>query len=188
MLAESDYTILAWRQKSREDATESQTPTELPAILHLHNPAAPLPQPPAYCNPSFYAFKKPKALSPSRAGSIRGAQSLKSNKSKRSVKSGLEDDGIPKFKKDFYNFHNENGVRTVIGSVGPIRNGELWELLALRMARLTVSSSNVTEKRLPTCIHLTGFRSEARVYTQKRAARNVWLWWSCEVRHTYFWA
>ena len=35
-----------------------------------------------------------------------------------------EDDGVPKFKKDFYNFHNENGVRTVIGSVGPIRDGE----------------------------------------------------------------
>ena len=31
-----------------------------------------------------------------------------------------EDDGVPKFKKEFDRFHNENGVRTVMGSVGPV--------------------------------------------------------------------
>jgi hypothetical protein len=34
-----------------------------------------------------------------------------------------EDDGVPKFKKQFNRFHEENGVRTVIGSIGSVHNG-----------------------------------------------------------------
>lgn len=35
-----------------------------------------------------------------------------------------EDDGVPKFKKEFLKFHNENGVKTIIGSIGPVKDGE----------------------------------------------------------------
>ncbi|KAL5490272.1 hypothetical protein ACEPAI_5105 [Sanghuangporus weigelae] len=116
---DSDYTILAWRQKS-------MPPGSAPiATLYLHKPSSPLPSPPAYCNPSFYVFKRQATLSPpkksaSRPGSIRSGRS---RKSMRSSHSGLEeDDGLPKHKKDFIRFHNENGVRTIVGSIGPISN------------------------------------------------------------------
>ncbi|KAG6839214.1 hypothetical protein C0991_004838 [Blastosporella zonata] len=33
-----------------------------------------------------------------------------------------EDEGIPKHKKEFEKFHGENGVRTVMGSIGPVQN------------------------------------------------------------------
>lgn len=36
------------------------------------------------------------------------------------------DDGIPNFKKQFESFHSANGVRTVMGSIGPVQNG--WSL------------------------------------------------------------
>ena len=49
---------------------------------------------------------------------------MKSNKSKRSHGSMSEHDGVPQFKKDFISFHNENGVRTVIGKIGPVKNGD----------------------------------------------------------------
>ena len=122
---ESDYTILAWRQKSPDEHSTSSR--ELPAVLHLHNPAMPLPSPPSYRNPSFYTFKRAMLLPPSRSGSIRDTRSVKSGKSKKSAMSGKSavngDNGLPKFKKDFMKFHNENGVRTISGSIGPIRDG-----------------------------------------------------------------
>jgi len=34
-----------------------------------------------------------------------------------------ENDSIPKHKKEFDKFHSENGVRTVMGSIGPVQNG-----------------------------------------------------------------
>jgi hypothetical protein len=53
-----------------------------------------------------------------------------SSKSKKGKVVGLEDDsseddGVPKFKKQFNRFHEENGVRTVIGSIGSAQNGRL---------------------------------------------------------------
>ena len=118
---ESDYTILAWRQKS--------LPAGSPPIatLYLHNPAGPLPSPPAYCNPSYYAFKRQATLSPPRRSSrSRSIRSGRSRKSIRSSQSELEEEGgLPKYKKDFIQFHGENGVRTVIGSIGPVSGGKL---------------------------------------------------------------
>jgi len=32
-------------------------------------------------------------------------------------------DGIPKLVKQFEKFHSQNGVRTVMGSIGPVENG-----------------------------------------------------------------
>ena len=125
--SESDYTILSWRQKSPDEA-QTSTARELPAVLHLHNPAAALPSPPSYCNPAYYTFKRAMLLPASRSGSVRGSRSIKSSKSRKSGKSRKDDseeeDGVPKFKKEFFQFHNENGVRTVIGSIGPVNNGE----------------------------------------------------------------
>ena len=66
----------------------------------------------------------PKARSVSPNGA-RSTHSRKSRKSVHSVGSGmLENDGVPKFKKDFFKFHNQNGVRTVIGTIGPVKGGK----------------------------------------------------------------
>ncbi|EJD05804.1 uncharacterized protein FOMMEDRAFT_166136 [Fomitiporia mediterranea MF3/22] len=119
---ESDYTILAWRQKSL--SPESSTPASTTPTLYLHNPSNPLPTPPAYCNPSFYAFKPQPSLSPPRASNSR-TRSVRSGKSGKSIGSHsvmTEHDGVPQHKKDFLKFHNENGVRTVMGCVGPVKN------------------------------------------------------------------
>ncbi len=36
----------------------------------------------------------------------------------------VDTNGMPKHKKDFIDFHNANGVRTVMGSIGPVKDGE----------------------------------------------------------------
>lgn len=132
---ESDYAIFVWRQKSLESQANP--------ILYLHDPNVPLPSPPQYVNPSYYAFKPP-ALSPNKhpRANSRG-RSVKSAKTHRASGSPAGD-GIPQFKKDFMKFHNENGVRTVIGSIGPVENGSLYNISAfmLRFAYLTPCSSH----------------------------------------------
>ncbi|KAG5721019.1 hypothetical protein E4T56_gene4835, partial [Termitomyces sp. T112] len=67
---DSDYTIFAWRQHlPAAAATPTPTPSAttdsnkshpLPVhtpTLHLHNPAAPLPGPDDYHNPSYYLYR-----------------------------------------------------------------------------------------------------------------------------------
>lgn len=149
---DADYTIFTWRlQQSPEQADASSSsvlsasasgaPSAAKPTLYLRNPSQPLP-PAANLNPSFHLFKPSKAhlavpasvRSASRSPSPR---SIVSRRSRRSVASlgtmntgDDEDDGVPKFKKEFDRFHNENGVRTVMGSVGPVRNGALLCLLS----------------------------------------------------------
>lgn len=117
---DSDYTIFKWRQKSASESSPGHTPT-----LHLHNPKQPLPVPSSYRNPSFYLFRENGPTASSiRSPSRLGARSVKSGKSSRR-KSQLQeddDDGIPKFKKEFEKFHSENGVRTILGSIGPVKD------------------------------------------------------------------
>lgn len=117
-------------------------PKHSPA-LHLHNPKKALPKPPEYCNPTYYVFNartKVHMRSNSRAGSntTKGrhspaGSSQASTTGKRSKKGGvvvgLEDDSegdntVPRFQKQFNRFHAENGVRTVMGSIGPVQNGK----------------------------------------------------------------
>lgn len=149
-LTDSDYTIFAWRQQEAnalhqeavstgiamtpvdyaQSAAASSSRVTLPEsrsallsgttvhstispTLHLHNPAEHLPEPPAYQNPSFYLFQahsEPVGRSPSRG-------------SKKKAAKGVDKPFVPKLKKDFEKFHSENGVRTVMGSIGPVENG-----------------------------------------------------------------
>lgn len=114
---ESDYTIFVWRQKSVVPGRDSMP------VLHVRNPEEPLPSPPAYQNMSFYMFKpKPAPPSPPRSGSSGDRRSTKSGRSKKTAKTEPEDN-IPKHKKEFEKFHNENGVRTIMGDIGPVQNG-----------------------------------------------------------------
>ncbi|KAJ3573784.1 hypothetical protein NP233_g2206 [Leucocoprinus birnbaumii] len=142
---DSDYTIFTWRQQQYQfDAPTSNTngidhvptlaigepgPSKSPAsssapvgptpTLYLHNPTQPLPTPPSYRNPSYYAFHPAPVSKGSPAPSTTGKSSRKSTRKKR------EDDGkdgVPKLMKQFEKFHNENGVRTVMGSIGPVNN------------------------------------------------------------------
>jgi len=112
---DSDYTIFIWRQKSA-------TP-EIPD-LHVRNPEDNLPVPPEYRNTSYYLFKpaKPKSAATARPRSQVDGVSVKSGKSKRTTKTTKSKDEVPKFKHDFEKFHSENGVRTVMGSIGPVNN------------------------------------------------------------------
>jgi hypothetical protein len=84
--------------------------------LYFQNPETPLPEPPAYRNPAFYLFH-PNNVSPS-AVSIHSRK--KAVKSRNSPKNPDAVDGLPKHKKDFMKFHSENGVRTVMGKIGPV--------------------------------------------------------------------
>jgi hypothetical protein len=150
---DSDYAIFAWRQQESAQAlygppmeldvepiassskaieTRSCHSTQPPQFktptLHLHNPKSPLPAPPEYCNPSYYIFRSHAQYADvqSRRGSVRSP--VPSSKSKKGKVVGLEDDsseddGVPRFKKQFNRFHEENGVRTVIGSIGSAQNG-----------------------------------------------------------------
>lgn len=129
---EADYSIFAWR--NAPSAPDSPSP-----IIFLRNPVKPLPLPPAYQNTSYYAFR-PKPVSPQpsepqpsevavsvrRRKSQGSMRSFKSGRSRRSLWSEPpEADGIPQHKRDFINFHSENGNRVVVGTFGPVTRGEL---------------------------------------------------------------
>ncbi|KAJ7905751.1 hypothetical protein B0H14DRAFT_3079102 [Mycena olivaceomarginata] len=134
---DADYTIFVWRQQQQQppapadaastsaSAAGPETPT-----LHLHDPSAPLPAPPAYMNAAYYLFQPARAQHPDaqRAGgaSPRPRSTAKSRKTKGSRRSAApedaDDDGVPAFRREFEKFHGENGVRTVLGSIGPVAN------------------------------------------------------------------
>ncbi|KAI0032277.1 hypothetical protein K488DRAFT_50214 [Vararia minispora EC-137] len=110
---DSDYTIFTWRHTGSPDQTPSYT-------FHLRDPSQPLPLESSYRNPSFYLHRPQPSLGSVRSSSRPG--SIRSKKSSRSRAVGAEDDGVPKHKKDFEGFHSANGVRTVMGSIGPVQN------------------------------------------------------------------
>jgi len=111
---DSDYAIFVWRQQSQSLSTSSAVPP--PPTLYFQNTEIPLPEPPAYFNPSFYLFRPVNASS--SAVSVRtGRKSIKTrHPSKQADPMGF----VPQHKKDFIKFHSENGVRTVMGKVGPV--------------------------------------------------------------------
>ncbi|KIJ67705.1 hypothetical protein HYDPIDRAFT_173506 [Hydnomerulius pinastri MD-312] len=116
---DSDYTIFVWRQKSPSSSDQSNAATM--TTLHLHDPAGQLPEPPAYQNPSFYLFQASRGVSPLP----RSERSAKSRKGKSSKHNAVDMDGevgVAKHRREFERFHSENGVRTVMGSIGPVEN------------------------------------------------------------------
>lgn len=107
--------IFVWRQKSSSPDSDSSP------VLHVRNPDEPLPVPPEYQNMSFYMFQsKGDPSSPRRTSDRASAKNGTSKKNKKSVD---PHDGMPQFKKDFERFHNENGVRTIKGTIGPVKDG-----------------------------------------------------------------
>ena len=141
---DSDYTIFVWRQQQQhqEDhslhaeleyapmASTSQTvhlPTMAPTpTLHLHNPRKPLPIPPAYLNPSYFTFQPSRAQpSPTRRSPAPSHASVgkRSKKGRNTFDQEDANDAIPELKRQFDSFHSANGVRTVMGTIGPVQNG-----------------------------------------------------------------
>ena len=116
---ESDYRIFVWRQKSSSPNDDSFP------VLHVRNPDDPLPAPPEYQNPSYYVFKTQSSppTSSARTRSRAERHSVRSSGSGTNSKLNDADDGVPKFKKEFEKFQNESGVRTIMGSIGPVNNG-----------------------------------------------------------------
>ncbi|RPD66394.1 hypothetical protein L226DRAFT_550369 [Lentinus tigrinus ALCF2SS1-7] len=109
---ESDFSIFAWRMKSSTPVT----------VLHLRDPDQPLPRPSEYRNPSFYMFHPRSHPTSPQLPASPDSTSVKSGKSRRRSKDTAPKAEVPKFKEEFEKFHNENGVRTVIGSIGPVNN------------------------------------------------------------------
>lgn len=134
---DSDYTIFVWRQQqlavppTPSDGSSSGSAAAPPAqpTLHLHNPAAALPAPPAYRNPSYYIFhparavRHPHAASPSPSTRSKKSQKTKASRRTAADADAAADSRMPAFRKEFEKFHSENGVRTVMGSIGPVQNG-----------------------------------------------------------------
>ena len=151
-LSEPDYTIFTWRQHQlqRETTSSPASMTLTPAIasssstddtsrtirsptIHLHDPTVPLPKFPEYQNPAYHVFRRaqiqvinsstspgrPKSLAKSRKSRGSGGSSQREGDGTGSQ----PDDGVPRFKREFEKFHSENGVRTVIGTIGPVKNG-----------------------------------------------------------------
>ncbi|KAG8970786.1 hypothetical protein FRC03_000003 [Tulasnella sp. 419] len=112
---ESDYAIFTWRLGP---TASTENPT-----LFLHDPEAPLPVPPAYQNPSYYAFRAQPA--PPAQLTLAGngpTPSIRSVRSKRSTRSKADTEPLEDYKTRFNRFHTENGVRTVTGKIGPVEN------------------------------------------------------------------
>ena len=121
---ETDYSVFAWRLKSSSLGHDGSP------VMFLRDPDTPLPPPTEYRNASFYMFRPRPISSPPPAhdgGSVRSGKS-----GKRSTKDrNPDDDGVPSFKKEFERFHGENGVRTIVGSIGPVNNGECMACAAV---------------------------------------------------------
>ncbi|OCH87400.1 hypothetical protein OBBRIDRAFT_889806 [Obba rivulosa] len=112
---DSDYTIFVWRQKSAAPDSE-QSP-----VLYVRDPDMPLPIPPAYQNQSFYMFNtRSPPSSPPRQPSVNDGST--GANTRRSPKHRQHTNKVPKFKEEFERFHSENGVRTIQGSIGPVKN------------------------------------------------------------------
>jgi len=103
---DSDYSIFQWRQNGGTDS-----PT-----IYLRDPSQPLPSQSSYRNPSFYLFRD-EHIELVHHDAQHGTPSVR-NKKKRSP----SHDGVPKHKKEFEDFHMSNGVRTITGTIGPVRN------------------------------------------------------------------
>lgn len=141
---DSDYTIFTWRLQSSDtlggssssgflSPQDTQPHRDTTPTLHLHNPTTPLPVAPSYTNTSYYSFKpaassrrgtRSQSSSPKPRSVAKSKASRKTTKSKATTAGTVmeEDDGIPVHKKKFDKFHSENGVRTVLGSIGPVKN------------------------------------------------------------------
>lgn len=123
---EADYTIFVWRQQQpASDAASTSTAVDhlTTPTLHLHDPHAPLPAAPAYLNAAYYIFQPsriPRTDTPSPTPRARSSKSRRTKGSKRTTLA--PDDGVPAFRREFEKFHGENGVRTVMGSIGPVQN------------------------------------------------------------------
>ncbi|KAI0929190.1 hypothetical protein AcW1_006204 [Taiwanofungus camphoratus] len=112
---DSDYTIFLWRQKSTTPGDDACP------VLHLRDPDESLPSPPAYQNSSFYIFiPKPSIPSP-RSQSSAESTPVK-GKARKETKTVKQQDNTPKYRQEFEKFHSENGVRTILGSIGPVNN------------------------------------------------------------------
>ncbi|KAK2466725.1 hypothetical protein APHAL10511_000983 [Amanita phalloides] len=122
---DSDYTIFTWRHQQHH-----HPPAAMSSNIHLHDPTLPLPKPPEYQNLAYYVFRRQQVqvIRSSSPGQTSLAKSKRSHGSGKSSNRDLDgsgsqpDDGVPAFKREFEKFHSENGVRTVIGSIGPVNN------------------------------------------------------------------
>lgn len=147
LFLDSDYTIFVWRQRPQSSPPEndpavlssaaSSTSVTSAAVprsptLYLHNPNQPLPISPEYQNASYYMFHPSRQVDHSSARSHRptkseSASTIQKGKKQKNVKNVKRDEQLDdeetSFKQNFNKFHSENGVRTVMGSIGPVQNG-----------------------------------------------------------------
>jgi hypothetical protein len=130
---DSDYTIFIWRFSNHPSPT-----------LHIHDPSSPLPNPNEdYINSSFFLFRPPPPPSkfmsseqhagtkPARSTGTRSTTSKAHSKRSSATASPENRNGvtlngvtIDASGRPTQKFKNEQGVRTVIGSIGPVKGGQ----------------------------------------------------------------
>ena len=191
---DSDYTIFSWRQHQPPNQDGLKDPSEPSGLLsptpssygqvptlHLHKPNETLPAPPAYQNPSYYLFNPSHARAHSPNPTVRRAKSMKSTVSKRGTITSKKTNGTltdvpPTHKEKFDKFHSENGVRTVMGSIGPVTNGEHYSSHQLVCHCLTSSfSSNVAKIRVQTRLYIQEVCCGQWLHPGRCCARTLWV-------------
>ncbi|TBU65539.1 hypothetical protein BD310DRAFT_1033855 [Dichomitus squalens] len=171
---DTDFSVFAWRLKSSSRGHDSSL------VMFLRDPEAPLPPSTEYRNASFYMFR-PRPISSPPLG--HDGVSVRSGKSRRSgtKEHKPEDDGVPNFKKEFEQFHSENGVRTIVGSIGPVNNGECRPYaVALPVFLLRLLTSSV-----PGCSVVVFWASRAVRMLLKSGYRYVYISRKFAIKHEF---
>lgn len=133
---DGDYSIFQWRQNGSTD----------PPTVYLKNPLEPLPSQSSYRNPAFYLFH-PDHTVPVQP-------SLHSASPSARIKHGAPHDSVPKHKKEFEDFHTSNGVRTITGSIGPVKNGTRLMIIFRNFVLNLDYSTHVTQDWISPCVYI----------------------------------
>lgn len=80
-------------------------------------------------------------------------------------------------KMNFDKFHGENGVRTVIGNIGPVQNGGLssFSFSPLQLVAHAGPSPHVVEVRIPARLCITKICDKTWIYTKGCYSRAIWI-------------
>ena len=155
-LTDGDYTIFQWRQNGNSD----------PPTIYLRDPSEPLPSQSSYRNPSFYLFH-PDYSAPAQTSPQPSTPSPRSKKS--NTPNGVAPK--PKHKKEFEDFHTSNGVRTIVGTIGPIPNGAWAASSSGTYSRVLGFSAHAPQEWVSPCVHVPKVCHEAQLYPTRCVPR-----------------
>ena len=156
---DGDYIIFQWRQKENTS----------PSTIYLRDPSEPLPSQSSHRNPSFYLFHSDHTV-PVQASSQHSSPSPRGKK-----KHGTVHDGTQKHKKEFEDFHTSNGVRTIIGTIGPVQNGTRTAASSGTYSRLIGCSTHAAQEWVSPCVYVPKVCHEAQLHPARCNPRTLWV-------------